>query len=381
MTSPEDDDLEEALRRALSAAADEVEPGTDGLDKIRARIGDRPPRPWLLSVLFGVVDRVRHWTWRGHWAWQDSLPRLGALRERRSRRSNFPRWDIRWLRLVTALAGVAVLAGIALGVQPVRHAILQASTSLNGGGGPPRGGAGTEGNGTQASGGSGAPTASGAVAGGAGRPARAAPPRRRRKSPIRRHRTRRRATRCVATALPGRDRRAKPSPTSVAPDAVRLPRRPPRSLPRAAVKPGRADAAVLHDHERADLPGGLPDELADPDADRLARRRRSPTPSDVPATPTTSADASRRRPDADADADADPTPTADPADADADADPATQQPTPTAPADAGRRHRRPRPAATPGRARAADGKMPSPDVWRVHRRRRPATRLQPPAAR
>ncbi len=153
MTSPEDDGLEEALRRALSDAASEVEPGGDGLEKIRARIGDRPPRPWLLSVLVGLADRVRHWTWRGHWAWQDSLPGLSARRERRSRRSNFPGRGIGWLRLVTVLAGVAVLAGIALGVQPVRHAISQASSSLNGGGGSTNGGGGTEGKGTQAHGG------------------------------------------------------------------------------------------------------------------------------------------------------------------------------------------------------------------------------------
>ena len=100
MTSPEDDNLEERLRRALSEAAGEVEPGSDGLDKIRARIGGRRPRPRLFSVLFGVVGWARNWTWRGHWAWQDSLPGLGALREWRSRRSNFPRWDIRWLLLL-----------------------------------------------------------------------------------------------------------------------------------------------------------------------------------------------------------------------------------------------------------------------------------------
>jgi hypothetical protein len=151
MTSPEDDGLEEALRRALSGAASELEPGTDGLDKIRARIGGRQSRPWLVSVLVGLVDRIGHWTWRGHWAWQDSLPRLGALRERRSRRDNFRGWGIGWLRFVTVLGGIAVVAGIALGVQPFRHAILQASDSLKGGGGSPRGSAGTEGNGTQAS--------------------------------------------------------------------------------------------------------------------------------------------------------------------------------------------------------------------------------------
>ena len=134
MTSPGDDGLEEALRRALSDAASEIEPGTDGLDRIRGRIGNRPPRPWLFSILSGLLDRVRHWTWRGHWAWQDSLPRLSALRERRSRRGNFQGQGAGWVRFVTVLAGIAALAGIALGVQPFRHAILQASSSLNGGG-------------------------------------------------------------------------------------------------------------------------------------------------------------------------------------------------------------------------------------------------------
>ena len=95
MTSPEDDGLEEALRRALSEAAGEVEPGGDGLDKIHARIGSRPPRPWLLSVILGVVERVRYWTWRGHWAWPTSLPKIPGLRGTRSRRSNFPRMGIR----------------------------------------------------------------------------------------------------------------------------------------------------------------------------------------------------------------------------------------------------------------------------------------------
>jgi hypothetical protein len=173
MTSPEGDDgLEESLRRALSAAADEVEPGAGGLDKIRARIGGRPPRPWLLSVLSGVVDRVRNWTWHGHWAWKDSLPRpaplWGGLRRWasfRRRRASFPRPGTGWLRLTAALAGVAVIAGITLSVQPVRHAILQASTALNGGSGPPRSDAGTEGNGTRASGVGGTPSADGATPG------------------------------------------------------------------------------------------------------------------------------------------------------------------------------------------------------------------------
>src|ERR1700722_2901400 len=123
MTSPEDDDPEEALRRALSEAVSRVEPGADGLDKIRARIGNRPPRPWPLSVLFGLIDRVRNWTWHGHWAWQDSLPRPRAFWRPRSRRSNFPGRGTAGLRLVTVLAGIAAIAGISLGVSPFRNAI------------------------------------------------------------------------------------------------------------------------------------------------------------------------------------------------------------------------------------------------------------------
>lgn len=215
MTSPEDNGLEEALRRALSNAASEVEPGTDGLEKIRARIGNRPPRPWLFSVLAGLIGRVRHWPWRGHWAWQDSLPGLAALQERRSRRGNFQGSGIGWLRYVTVLAGIAVLASIALGVQPFRHAILQASSSLNGGGGSPRGGAGTEGGGTQASAGGGTQSAGTVAAGSgqAGQPGATAAA----KSPTSGPRPTSSA-RCVSTALPVVTD-AKPSQASVAPVA------------------------------------------------------------------------------------------------------------------------------------------------------------------
>ena len=165
MTSPEDDGLEQALRRALSEAASGVEPGTDGLDQIRARIGDRPPRPWLLSVLFGVVERVRYWSWRGHWAWPPSLSKLPGLRGPRSRRSNFPRWGFGSLRLAVVLAGIAAIAAITLGIQPFRHVILQASAALNGDSGSQQVNAGTEGSGTPTAGGSAGPAISAASGG------------------------------------------------------------------------------------------------------------------------------------------------------------------------------------------------------------------------
>ena len=161
MTSPEDEDPEESLRRALSEAVSGVEPGADGLDKIRARIGNRPPRPWPLSVLFGLIDRVRNWTWHGHWAWQESLPRPRAFWRPRSRRSNFPGWGTGGLRLVTVLAGIAVIAGISLGVSPFRNATLQASTdAATAAARPRRGTAATAGNATRTPG-STTPTAGG----------------------------------------------------------------------------------------------------------------------------------------------------------------------------------------------------------------------------
>src|SRR5579863_5073088 len=115
MTSSEDDDdLEDRLRRALSEAAGGVEPGSDGLDKIRSRIAGRPPRPWLVSVSFGVAERVRNWTWRGHWAWPDRLSRAVDAWLRRGR---FPGWSTGSLRLAAVLAAIAVLASLTMSVQ------------------------------------------------------------------------------------------------------------------------------------------------------------------------------------------------------------------------------------------------------------------------
>lgn len=165
MTSPEDDDLEEALRRALSEAASEVKPRTDGLDKIRTRIAERPPRPWLLSVLFGAADRVRNWTWRGHWARPRWLTRLAEVRWPRLRQGSFPRWGGWSFRLAAVFAAVAVIASVTLGVRPFRNAILQASTG-GGGSGSQRVTAGTEGNATRtADGGTGTSSASPAPGG------------------------------------------------------------------------------------------------------------------------------------------------------------------------------------------------------------------------
>ncbi|MGH3206957.1 MAG: hypothetical protein ACRDNO_04280 [Trebonia sp.] len=280
MTSPEDDGLEETLRRALSDAADEVEPGTDGLDRIRARIDNRPPRPWLFSVLVGFVDRVRHWTWRGHWAWQDSLPRLKAPQERRSRRGNFRGRGFGWVRYVTVLAGIAVLASVALGVQPLRHAILQAGSSLNGGGGPPRASAGTEGNGTQASGGSATPTTA-TVASGGGQTSqthttasgKAVAP-----QPTS-------SGRCVSTALPVVTT-AKPSETTVATGASST--APATNVPSSASSSPTVPTEPVYTNSNAPTcPVAAPTRTPSP-TPTSSSASPVPTPSDVPPTQTSS---------------------------------------------------------------------------------------------
>lgn len=178
---PEESSPEEALRRALSDAVSGVEPSADGLDRIRARIGRRRPRPWLVAVLAGAAERVRHWTWRGHWAWPESLSWSGQPAARRKRRPRhrkgrpgaeaarltrrFPglgplaRLGPGRLWPAAALAGVVLLAGVALSVQPFRQAIGQGNAipAPDGGarpGGAGTGGAGTEGKGTPADDGS-----------------------------------------------------------------------------------------------------------------------------------------------------------------------------------------------------------------------------------
>ena len=179
MTAP-DNGMEEALRRALTEAVSQVEPGRDALDRIRTRIGHRPPQPWLVSVIADILGRLRHWTWRGHWAWQLSsawpatvaapsalpwprlrrLPRPGAPRPAAARPAaarvavparhpRFVRLDtVNWLRPVAVLAGIAIIASVSFGVQPFRQAIIQASNTVLTGGQQPTGGAGTEGSGT-----------------------------------------------------------------------------------------------------------------------------------------------------------------------------------------------------------------------------------------
>ena len=168
MTAPEDG-LEDALRRSLHVALSQVEPGVDGLERIRARTKHHQPQPWLVSVAVGAVDRARHFVWHGHWAWADSFPVLSvvpwprlrllpqgtghvpahAAPGSRPRRIN----GIAWMRPAAVLAGVVFIASVALAIPPFRQAIVQFSnTTLTGGhssgGSGGNGGGSAAGNGT-----------------------------------------------------------------------------------------------------------------------------------------------------------------------------------------------------------------------------------------
>src|SRR6516162_7190437 len=187
MTPVPEDDLEQALRRALSAAVSQVEPGADGLERIRARTKKRPPQPWLLAMVGGVFSRARYWVWRGHWVWPASLPRLRPLtwpsflpwpRLRKlplpaggtlATQSQTPapgflaKWrriltgpdGANWLRPVGVLAGGAFIASIALAVPPFRSAIVQVSSTVLTGGNSSNGSAGTDGSGSPTTNGTG----------------------------------------------------------------------------------------------------------------------------------------------------------------------------------------------------------------------------------
>ena len=288
MTPVPEDDLERALRRALSAAANRVEPGADGLERIRARTKKRPPQPWLLAVAGGALSRARYWLWRGHWAWPDRLPRPSALpwpsslpwpRLRRlplaagtlaaRSESTGPRMGERlrrvfsgpdganWLRPVGVLAGVAFIAAIALGVPSFRSTIVQVSSTVLTGG-QSSGGAGTDGGGTPTV--TGTPTSGGkssAATGTAATQARARPARRPRRDVSSRVGARRRAVRAPPLVLP-------PPPRSRG--APRLPwcRRsaartrttracPPRAARRpAARRPASPSAIAVDNGRRAD---------------------------------------------------------------------------------------------------------------------------------
>ena len=156
-----DEFLGATLRQAMADVAGSVQPSPDGLARIRDRIGGRPSRPPLVAALACAAERVRYWTWLGHWAVPGATPRdprpgAPGRGRRRAPARRGPQWGLTGLRLVAVLGGITVVVGVSFAVQPFRSAIIQASsTMLNGGSSGQDHGSGTDGNGAQGPGGGG----------------------------------------------------------------------------------------------------------------------------------------------------------------------------------------------------------------------------------
>ena len=129
--------LEQALRHALRVAADSVEPGADGLDRIRGKIAVRPRvvhtgwQTTYLAGLLGVLSTVWRFAdpaviWLRYWT--------GAVAERFRPDLGRVGW-LGWLRPAAAIAtGLFVVAGASWAIAALPQAISQSGNSRNIGG-------------------------------------------------------------------------------------------------------------------------------------------------------------------------------------------------------------------------------------------------------
>ena len=113
-------DFADFLRRELHAAADQVEPGSDGLERIRDKIRSRPARAsqpkWILGVWLGVwgvavrlIRRLGNPAGRGR-----------AQSEPQRREPKRPRdWREAMLRPAFAFGAAVFALGVVLSVVPV----------------------------------------------------------------------------------------------------------------------------------------------------------------------------------------------------------------------------------------------------------------------
>ena len=98
-------DLEDVLRRALRTAADSVEPGADGLDRIRSRVSARRPAPSGLNMAELAGRAIPSSSVLRNLLRVSTAPRapLYAVVQRFQPRSDGIGWN-RWLRPAAAVA-------------------------------------------------------------------------------------------------------------------------------------------------------------------------------------------------------------------------------------------------------------------------------------
>ena len=118
---PQGPEFAEFLRRELHAAADQLEPGPDGLERIRARVRSGSAYASKHSEVHQgfLAGLVRRWnTVRGG---QDA----DGTGEREGRD-----WRYGWLRPALAAACAVFAIGVALAVPPLREAFVQLGTAV-----------------------------------------------------------------------------------------------------------------------------------------------------------------------------------------------------------------------------------------------------------
>src|SRR5580700_517483 len=166
MSSPDDHDFDEFLRRVLQEQANAVEPADDGLERIRARLTRPRPAPvaWVMAVFSGTGRRVPGAA-RSASAWLQTLPGAAQARLRWPRGGRLQSWR-RWRSpAVLAAAGAVTVAASVLALTPLPGQAVSGTAALfrSLGGDHGNGGAGQGGG--QAEGGSGPQPAPGAASG------------------------------------------------------------------------------------------------------------------------------------------------------------------------------------------------------------------------
>ena len=141
---PQGQDFAEFVRHALHAAADQVEPRPDGLERIRARVGavgagpayasehsEASPAkaragflaPGFLAAGF-LAERVRRWkAMRGR-------PQAATKAERGHARPQPGDWRDGLLRPILAIACAVFAVGVVMALPPTRDAMLSIASSV-----------------------------------------------------------------------------------------------------------------------------------------------------------------------------------------------------------------------------------------------------------
>ena len=119
---PQGPEFGEFLRRELHAAADQLEPRPDGLERIRARVSSGPAyaskhAAARVGFLAGMVRR-----WNAARGGQDT-DGVGEQQQQRD-------WRYGWLRPALATACAVFAIGVALAVPPLRQAFVSLGSAV-----------------------------------------------------------------------------------------------------------------------------------------------------------------------------------------------------------------------------------------------------------